>query len=412
MNQYGWGTMMNDYTFLEGVGRSITQWGGEIAKLPNGRGHGRGRGRGRGVGRGRGGTADAGWGGRVARKAEGDANDEVDAEETIALNGLAAGRGYGMAPAQSKLEVLQTQLSLRDIRMDVLPEGMEKRRLNQSSWDLRTKTAYMTVELNLHCLKEGVGPRTREPERTEVFKILTHRNGLDVPLAQMIESHISTQETRSAKSSGGVPPPWVREMLLPKMEGLSIDDNVDSPKLLHLIVKHPARPPRRSYHTLDPSLPLGTDLKHKRFIEWPTIHVWLAEDFEGDIVGQEGERDSREDVSPPPAKRRKLNAAVGKKLLSGLVGAYASDEEGDDGGEEDLDADADGEAEGVSGLLEYGSDDDPPLLMADETWQASSGDPRKYVDEDDFDRVSWGDGEDEGEQDDLAMAALAAVSMG
>lgn len=62
-------------------------------------------------------------------------------EPDVALNGLSAARGYGMAPAQSKLEVLQTQLALRDIRMDVLPEGMEKRRTNRSAWDFRCEAS-------------------------------------------------------------------------------------------------------------------------------------------------------------------------------------------------------------------------------------------------------------------------------
>ncbi|KAG8890614.1 hypothetical protein FRB98_007169 [Tulasnella sp. 332] len=355
---------------------------------------------------------DAGWGGRVAQ----------DVEDETAPNGLSAARGYGLAPAQSKLEVLQTQLALRDIRIDVLPEGMERRKMNQSTWDPRTKIAYMTVELNLYCLKEGIGPRTRD--RTDVFKMLTHRNALDTPLGQIVEQQMSAQETKTKSAKTSSVPPWVREMLLPKMEGLSLDDDVtavDPPTLLYLIAKHPARPPRRSYHALDPVLALAANLRNKRFIEWPTIHVWLAEDFDGDIVGQERERgDGQEADSRPPAKRRKLNADVGKKVLTGLVGVYASDDEGgeDDDGEgedEDEDADADGEAEGVTGLMEYGSDDDPPLLMAGGTWQAV-GDATytspKYVDEDDFDRLSWGDGEDEAAQDDLALAALAAASMG
>lgn len=103
---------------------------------------GRGRGRGRG-GRGRGGS-DAGWGGRVAP----DENAEDEDEDETAPNGMSAGRGYGMAPAQSKLEALQTQLALRNIRIDVLPEGMERRKMNQSTWDPRFVITIFTA-----CLK-------------------------------------------------------------------------------------------------------------------------------------------------------------------------------------------------------------------------------------------------------------------
>src|SRR5262245_629201 len=40
MNEYGWGTMMDDYVFLEEVGRNVGEWGREIARggLMSGRG--------------------------------------------------------------------------------------------------------------------------------------------------------------------------------------------------------------------------------------------------------------------------------------------------------------------------------------------------------------------------------------
>lgn len=101
MNQYGWGSMMDDYVFLEDVGRRVGDWGREIVRggfgmrgsAVRGRG-GDGRGRGRGPG-----------------------------------NGHAAGR--------TKRDILKQQLENCDIDMDLLPAGMARRNLNQSNWDFK-----------------------------------------------------------------------------------------------------------------------------------------------------------------------------------------------------------------------------------------------------------------------------------
>lgn len=107
MNQYGYMSLMNDYTFLEEVGRKIGEVGREIVQggyaTSNGHsanGRGRGDGRGRGRGRGRGGAATQG-------------------------------------KPTSKRDVLKMQLDFRDIEIEFLPNGMEKRTLNQSTWDFK-----------------------------------------------------------------------------------------------------------------------------------------------------------------------------------------------------------------------------------------------------------------------------------
>ena len=115
MNQYGYMALMDDYVFLEEVGRSVGEWGREIVEggyqANNGgqsgdaRGRGRGRGRGKGRGRGRG----VGVGGQ-AFKADG---------------------------SRSKRDVLKMELDFVDIEMDQLPVGMERRILNQSTWDFQ-----------------------------------------------------------------------------------------------------------------------------------------------------------------------------------------------------------------------------------------------------------------------------------
>jgi HIT zinc finger len=103
MNQYGLGTLANDYVYLEEVGRKVIERGRDIGQNgymdastgSNPRGHARGRGRG---GRGRGG---------ISRQ---------------------AGRNH-------RREILRDRLEEEDIEMLLLPEGMERRKLNQSAWD-------------------------------------------------------------------------------------------------------------------------------------------------------------------------------------------------------------------------------------------------------------------------------------
>ena len=84
---------MDDYVFLEDVGRKVSECGQDIVR--NGYRMLRG-------GRGRG-----------------------------AVRPGRPGRGV----FEKKRDMLKLQLELRDIEMDLLPSGMERRKLNQSTWD-------------------------------------------------------------------------------------------------------------------------------------------------------------------------------------------------------------------------------------------------------------------------------------
>lgn len=105
INQYGLGTLANDYIYLEEVGRKVTEWGRDIGQNgymdasagPDPRGHARGRGRG-------------------ARRRGGISRQ--------------SGRNH-------RREILRDRLEEENIEMLLLPEGMERRRLNQSTWDLK-----------------------------------------------------------------------------------------------------------------------------------------------------------------------------------------------------------------------------------------------------------------------------------
>ena len=104
MNEYGFGKMMDDYVFLEDMSRKVGDWGREIVRGGYSFGNGDNSGRGRGGGR---------------------------------VRGRGRGRGGGCGSGRTKRDVLKLQLEARDIDMDLLPIGMERRKANQSSWDFK-----------------------------------------------------------------------------------------------------------------------------------------------------------------------------------------------------------------------------------------------------------------------------------
>lgn len=98
MNQYSWGTMMDDFTFLESIGRRSEEWGRDIGQKGLLAGHqpvvrGRGRGRGRG------------------------------AHNTTASRADKR-RGY-----------FKAMMDQNEVEVELLPAGMTRRGLNQSWWD-------------------------------------------------------------------------------------------------------------------------------------------------------------------------------------------------------------------------------------------------------------------------------------
>jgi hypothetical protein len=90
--------MMDDYVFLEDMNRKVGEWGQDLVR--GGYGHGTMQGR---RGRAKPGPRGKTW----------------------------SGGGISM----KKRDILKSQLELRDIEMDLFPSGMERRTLNQSTWD-------------------------------------------------------------------------------------------------------------------------------------------------------------------------------------------------------------------------------------------------------------------------------------
>jgi hypothetical protein len=292
MNRYTHGTMMDDYVFLEDVGRKVTEWGQDIARSGYGTLQGR---RGRG-----------GMGPGKARK------------------GI----------SRNKRDILKLQLELRDIEVDLLPSGMERRTLNHSTWDLkyvdtsylestqpndvryhRKRTAFLTVEYNIH------PPPTLDTspnDAQERYSLLTHRNNFDLTLRDLFQSQIS-QRTKTL-------PTWVKTLALPHPD---IPDAFTPPQFFIRapLISLSGQSEKFGFIKLDSEQKLSTLLRNKHFVEFPTIDVWEEGAFRGvlfDGVGtfrlQSGQR---------PTKKQRLDVTKGRAAIAGLLGGYGSEDSDD-----------------------------------------------------------------------------------
>ncbi|KZP12119.1 hypothetical protein FIBSPDRAFT_799339, partial [Athelia psychrophila] len=369
MNAYGWGTMMDDFVFLEDVGRKVGEWGGEIGRGGFAvRGAERGRGRGRGRGNGRGGR----------------------------------GGGGGGAP-KTKQDVLRQQLSLRDIDMELLPIGMERKKLNKSLWDYKKQAALFTIEFRFHAPADPSAPSSQP--RRPTYSFLTHKNHYDTPLLALLQSKI-----RASKPQNDSLPAWVPLLVLPDAD----EPTSFTPPLCLISVHTDPRTglrPQSTFYKMDPSHKLSVLLRNMTFVEFPTIDVWEEGDakFGGTIVDAAGGVKRYADGSADgdrKAKRQKLDVRAGKKAIQGLLGDYGSDGDEDKMEEENvmaaLGAYASGEDEpevDVAGADGTDDDDDTPdaELTAEQllqlVQQANALDAQRAGGGED--QVDWGDSENE-----------------
>ncbi|GAB1519600.1 hypothetical protein RhiTH_002668 [Rhizoctonia solani] len=281
MNEYGWGALADDYSYLEDLGRNVATWGRDLSK-------GKGK-----------------WKGR-----------------------------------SPKLEALRVQLATRDIKIQFVAEGMEKRRLNQSSWDPRTKTINLTVEFIFHL--QGSQP----------IRILTHRNNLSAPLETSLASHLKHKSDVPADilslmtTNGSQILYTIARNQLPGQE-----TKYQAPTLAIRLgsTSAAARPKiRKVFYPLDPNRSLQECLKGQEMVEYPTIDVFASKTvFLASRLGELGENgvEIREE---PPLKKRKTDTGIG-----GLVG-YGDDSQSDS----DVSHGAGSEEEGIGILGGYESAED------------------------------------------------------
>ncbi|OCH92889.1 hypothetical protein OBBRIDRAFT_772500 [Obba rivulosa] len=396
MNQYGYMALMDDYVFLEDMGRKVSDWGREIVRGGYMGGAAGGMNRGRGA---------------------------------MSMRGRGRGRGTGpVGKTRTRRDILKMQLDFRDIEMDMLPNGMERRTLNQSTWDFKNKTALLTVEFVFHPPKDPLAPSSAPPEAP--FTLVTHRNALETPLLSIMRTRVT--ERSNSKKEKPIPS-WLIPLISPDPD---VPESFTPPtcvmrtpldplsSLSHSGGPRPGQLLCAGYYRLDSALPLGAILKHKNFVEFPTIEVWEDGAFHGTIVDDQGAVLHGDEEHRP--KRRKLNVREGKKAITGLLGGYGSEDEDEGdveernvldllGGyagsedeqteetnrEEPSDEDAEGETD-----EEYEGDPEQLAALLEKLRQAgalrdpnadgalaSLGDP-------DDEQVDWGDSADEGPVED------------
>jgi hypothetical protein len=270
------------------------------------------------------------------------------------------------------------QLEARDIDMDLLPIGMERRKVNQSSWDYKNQTALLTIQFKFYKPLDPFAPSSQP--REQPFILITHKNNIKSSLLTLIRSHMKSEGRNHSKKEGSYPE-WAKRLV-----NTDPDDDPESftnPQcVMQALISHQLRGP--AYYSFDPSQPLLNLLRHTHFVEFPTIEVW--EEFQGIIVDAQGVVRQLEDERQP--KRRKLNTKAGRLAINGLLGGYGSEEEDEapnmlaalnnhvESGDDD---------DGLNGSDDEGEVEIDPVILLNLLRQARD----ETANEDDI--VDWGD---------------------
>ncbi|WOO77916.1 Box C/D snoRNA protein 1 [Vanrija pseudolonga] len=280
LKSYTQGTWDGDYAWLESTRRQVAEWGqgltaDEVASATSTRG---------GATRGRGGRGGGGGGG-------------------------------GRAPAKrGRLDGLRWAIGDIGAEVDLLPDGMQRRKTNQSSWNPKTRALHLTVSMSY----DGLAPDITHP-RVAVLPTST-------TLASLVPESLGGELV------------YALPYHVPRRRGDMA----------------PAAPKTRAFFPpLDGAAPLSTALKGTAFVEFPIVHVFAADAWQAALDSGETivmpllESTKRKaEVDDGENKRAKLDsapaaaAAPAPTTATGLVGLgdYDSEDE-DDEAEADADVD-------------------------------------------------------------------------
>ena len=226
----------------------------------------------------------------------------------------------------------------------------------------------------------------------EQVTVITHRNNWDQTIRQLIRRGV--KETKATKAS--------KELL----HWLNLDEEDDGvPSSILCLMKRPRSPDdpvdltpnRPSYYNLDRNETLSKSLRHKHFVEFPTIILVDEASFDGLLVDERG---IVQDMEERRAKRRKLDPSEAKKTISGLLGGYGSDD--DDEQQNALDTLADYSGSEQSDASE--SEDEEFGEERQSSPEEQVADEPTGMEEDD-ETLDWGD--DEIAEDEAKLAELS-----
>ena len=372
MNTYGYSAFVDDYVFLEEIGRKVVDWGRGIQEMKL--------------------LGDA-LGSTKSSKAREKGSDKMRMRR-------------GVATRPSKREVLRDILLQRaDIDMQLCPEGMERRKVNQSTWDkkyvtplhsirlmvthgdpvlsCRTNTGYLTIQYRFHPANNLIpsnhdrqsGSNTKRKKTLDagtrgIIHLLTHRNDIITPIRDLLCRLVGDQ----SKKGTGLPA-WIKEMINggEVRNPLSIKEEESTRPTSDeyaVLIRSPAaslgKGIRASYERLDTEVTLMEALRGQSFAEFPTFEVvrerewtevnrWWGTNTEHEQEDDESDEEEDEEVQERRYKRRKVDEEAGKKLLGGLA-AYGEeeDEEGNTSGS-DLRAGLEKKTAGLLEMLDYSS---------------------------------------------------------
>ncbi|KAJ6516175.1 hypothetical protein C8R45DRAFT_959163 [Mycena sanguinolenta] len=305
------------------------------------------------------------------------------------------------------------QLEARDIEMNILPPGIERHKLNQSTWDAKTQTALLTIEFKFHPTPNPLAPPSQLPDPPHT--LLTHRNSIEAPLLKLLQTHVGERK----EGAKGAAPAWVRALVCPDPSSDAEPTAWPPPQcvmsapaaLNPLSARQRQKQPQNRYYRLDYTKTLAELLKYTQFVEFPTIEVW--EEFRGTVVDAAGAvtQAPQDDEDERAPKRPRLG---GGKKIAGLLDGYGSSGEDEEspkpqptpngldmlGGYEGSDDDAEGDEQMPMQreVLEDSDEEeqvelDPAALLelvrkarGDENWMPQMGDD---------DLVDWGDSDHE-----------------
>ncbi|KAG8795052.1 hypothetical protein FRC17_008190, partial [Serendipita sp. 399] len=309
MNAYGYQAFVQDYVFLEELGRRASEWGRDIQKQKLG----------------------AGDGGNQVSFAPG--------TKGVAARGAARGaarvhhhRHNHHYHGRTKREMLKERLEEDwEIEMLLLPEGMEKRKVNQSTWDPRSRKGYLTAQYRFHrrfppSPPSSIPPKTRpsstksdlkatQSEDESPIPILTHRNELGCSIHQTLQRSLRERRSRKAEPF----PNWITEFWDKILQDDVAPSSVEregggrphggSPMTTakrkysillatetSSVVTSPAPksvPVRRKYVEVDFSGTFASVLKQRNFIEFPTFEVVPFGDYSGLLEGDALDHEER-----------------------------------------------------------------------------------------------------------------------
>jgi len=273
MEEYGYSSFVTDYVFLEDIGRKAAEWGKDIQAKLGGTSHNAHR------------------------------------------------------HPKTKRELLKEKLEELEIDMELVPQGMQRRKVNQSTWDTNSQRAFLTVEYRFH-----------QKGSKECVDLLTHRNELHMRIGEGLRKAV-------AERKKALLPDWIRKLVgvdddgrgKSRTESFRVSMKVAAPRELNgsklkNLSKYEIL--KRRIVEVDTEATLEDALKGTSFVEFPTLEVTALEGVLEQIEGGgETEEDEMEDEEVQrPTKRPKIDAEATRKLLGGLA-AYGSEDENSTGGE-------------------------------------------------------------------------------